>query len=59
MTTKEPRGASNVYRNCALLQLNDAMPRRLGALDELALPEILPGFSVAVRAFFPVNLYLN
>jgi Uma2 family endonuclease len=36
----------------ALLQLADAMPRRLGADDELALPEILPGFAVAVRAFF-------
>jgi Uma2 family endonuclease len=36
----------------ALLQLADAMPRRLGPDDELALPEILPGFAVAVKAFF-------
>ena len=36
----------------ALLQLADAMPRRLGADDELALPEILPGFAEALRVFF-------
>ena len=36
----------------ALLQLADAMPRGLSADEELALPEILPGFAVAVRAFF-------
>jgi Uma2 family endonuclease len=36
----------------ALLQLADAMPRRLGPDDELVLPDILPGFSVAVKAFF-------
>lgn len=36
----------------ALLQLADAMPRRLGPDDEIALPEILPGFAVVVKAFF-------
>jgi Uma2 family endonuclease len=36
----------------ALLQLPDAMPRRLSSEEELTLPEILPGFTVAVRMFF-------
>jgi Uma2 family endonuclease len=36
----------------ALLYQADAMPRRLGPDDELTLPEILPGFAVAVREFF-------
>ena len=36
----------------ALLQLADRMPRLLGPDDDLAVPEILPGFAVAVRVFF-------
>jgi Uma2 family endonuclease len=36
----------------ALLCLADQGPRRLGPDDELAIPEILPGFSVPVRRFF-------
>jgi Uma2 family endonuclease len=36
----------------ALLQLPDAMPRRLSTEDELTLPAILPGFAVTVRQFF-------
>ncbi len=36
----------------ALLQLADRPPRLLGADDDLAVPEILPGFVVATRVFF-------
>jgi Uma2 family endonuclease len=36
----------------ALLQLPDAMPRRLSSEEELTLPAILPGFSASVRQFF-------
>ena len=36
----------------ALLSMADQAPRRLGPEDELAIPEILPGFSVPVRRFF-------
>jgi Uma2 family endonuclease len=36
----------------ALLCLADQAPLRLGPDDELAIPEILPGFSVPVRRFF-------
>jgi Uma2 family endonuclease len=36
----------------ALLAMSDQPPRRLGPDDELSIPEILPGFAVAVRRFF-------
>ena len=36
----------------ALLSMADQAPRRLGPDDELTIPEILPGFAVAVRRFF-------
>jgi Uma2 family endonuclease len=36
----------------ALLCMADQAPRRLGPDDELAIPEILPGFVVPVRRFF-------
>jgi Uma2 family endonuclease len=36
----------------ALLSMVDQPPRRLGPDDELAIPEILPGFAVSVRRFF-------
>jgi Uma2 family endonuclease len=36
----------------ALLSMADQAPRCLGPDDELAIPEILPGFAVPVRRFF-------
>ena len=36
----------------ALLQLPDAMPRRLSSDENLSFPGILPGFSVSVHQFF-------
>jgi Uma2 family endonuclease len=36
----------------ALLCMADQAPRRLGPDDELAIPEVLPGFAVPVRRFF-------
>jgi Uma2 family endonuclease len=36
----------------ALLSMADQGPRRLGPDDELTIPEVLPGFAVAVRRFF-------
>jgi Uma2 family endonuclease len=35
-----------------LLSMADQGPRRFGSEDELTIPEILPGFAVAVRRFF-------
>jgi Uma2 family endonuclease len=36
----------------ALLEFADRMPRLLGPDDDLTIPEVLPGFAVAVRRFF-------
>jgi len=36
----------------AVIYYPEQMPRILGADDELSLPEILPGFAIAVRRFF-------